>query len=187
MKEGKVHHTLKRLAQALEEESIPYAILGGMALNLFGFTRETVDVDILLTREGLERFKERLVGRGYAMAFEGASKSFRDAETKVKVETLITGEYPGDGKPKPVAFPDPESAHIKRDGYRVIPLEKLIELKLASGMTAPHRLRDLADVQDLISTLDLPLDLEKGLDESVRGEYRRLWEAVQQGPENPQG
>ncbi len=186
MKEGKVHHTLKRLARALDEEAIPYAIIGGMALNLFGFTRETVDVDILLTREGLERFKERLIGRGYIPAFEGAAKSFRDAETQVKVETLITGEYPGDGKPKPVSFPDPQATHIERDGYRVIPLETLIELKLASGMTAPHRLRDLADVQDLISTLDLPLALGNELDESVRGEYRKLWESVQGGRENLQ-
>lgn len=72
-------------------------------------------------------------------------------------------------------------SYFLKDGYRVIPLETLIELKLASGMTAPHRLRGLADVQDLISALDLPLELEVRLDESVRGEYRRLWESVQGG------
>jgi hypothetical protein len=72
---------------------------------------------------------------------------------------------------------------MERDGYRVIILEKLIELKLASGMTAPHRLRDLADVQDLIATLGLPLELEEQLDNSVRNEYRRLWETVQQAQE----
>ena len=171
--DSKVHQTLKRLSIALKENSIPYAICGDMALNLYGFTCE-----------GLEQFKERLVGRGYALAFTGASKSFRDSETQVKVETLITGEYPGDGKPKPVSIPDPQANHIERDGYHVIPLETLIELKLASGMTAPHRLRDLADVQDLISVLGLPLELEKELDESVRGEYRRLWESVQQGRED---
>ena len=137
MKAGKVHETLKRLAMSLEEESIPYAIAGGMALNLFGFTRETVAVDILLTAQGLERFKERLVGKWYVMAFAGASTSFRDAQTQVKAETLITGEYPGDGKPKPVAFPDPTTSGVERDSYRVIALEKLIELKLVSGMTAP--------------------------------------------------
>ena len=183
MKEGKVHHTLKRLAQALEAESIPYAIVGGMALNLLGYTRETVAVDILLTPQGLERFRERLVGRGYIPAFSGATKSFLDAQTRVKVEALITGEYPGDGSPKPVAFPAPESVSVERDGYRVITLEKLIELKLASGMTAPHRLRDLADVQDLISTLEWPLELEEQLDNSVRHEYRRLWGTVQQARE----
>ena len=183
MKTGKVHLTLKRLAQALEAESIPYAIVGGMALNLLGYTRETVDVDILLTPQGLERFRERLVGRGYVPAFSGATKSFMDAQTRVKVEALITGEYPGDGKSKPVAFPAPESVSVERDGYRVIALEKLIELKLASGLTAPHRLRDLADVQDLISMLELPLELGEQLDDSVRNEYRRLWETVQQARE----
>ncbi len=181
MREGKVHQTLKRLAEALSEESIPYAIVGGMALNLLGYTRETVDVDILLTPQGLERFRERLVGKGYVPAFAGALKSFRDVQTQVKVKVLTTGEYPGDGKPKPVVFPDPAAASIEQDSYSVIALEKLIELKLASGMTAPHRLRDLADVQDLISALDLPKALGEKLDESVRGEYQQLWEAVQQG------
>ena len=183
MREGKVHQTLKRLAQMLEAESIDYAIVGGMALNLLGYTRETVDVDILLTPQGLERFHERLVGKGYLPAFTGARKSFLDAQTRVKIETLITGEYPGDGKPKAVAFPEPESVSVERDGYRVISLEKLIELKLASGITAPHRLRDLADVQDLISILDLPLELGEQLNESVRGEYQRLWATVQQARE----
>src|SRR3990172_8354260 len=179
MKEGKIHQTLKRLAEALSEEAIPYAIVGGMALNLLGVTRETMDVDILLTPEGLERFRERLVGRGYVPAFAGALKSFRDAQTQVKVETLTTGEYPGDGKPKPVVFPDPAVASIERDGYRVIALEKLIELKLASGLSASHRLRDLADVQAVVMTLKLPLELEEKLDASVRVEYRRLWEGAQ--------
>lgn len=76
MREGKVHHTLKRLVQALEAEAIPYAIVDGMALNLLGYTRETVDVDILLTPQGLERFQERLVGKGYLPAFSGAKKVF---------------------------------------------------------------------------------------------------------------
>jgi hypothetical protein len=31
-----------------------------------------------------------------------------------------------------------------------VTLEKLIELKLASGLSAPDRLKDLADVQELI-------------------------------------
>ncbi len=70
---------------------------------------------------------------------------------------------------------------VDRDGYPVLNLEKLIELKLASGPTAPHRLRDLADVQDLIAALDLPLDLAKTLDANVRAEYERLWRTVHPG------
>lgn len=185
MHEGKVYSTLKRLAQDLAEEEIDYAIIGGMAHNLWGYTRETVDVVILLNQAGLNKFRERLVGRGYALAFTGATKVFRDAQTQVKVEVLTTGEYPGDGKPKSVSFPDPVQAYVERDGYHLIRLEKLIELKLASGLTAPHRMKDLVDVQELIAALDLPLDFSEKLDASVRIEYARLWELAHYPDDGP--
>lgn len=66
----------------------------------------------------------------------------------------------------------------------MITLEHLIELKLASGLSAPHRLREVADVQDLIMALVLPLVLEEKLDQSVRAEYRRLWEIAQKAREH---
>ena len=56
--------------------------------------------------------------------------------------------------------------------------KKLIELKLASGLSAAHRMRDLADVQDLIVALNLPLKLMDKLDKSVRSDYKRIWEAA---------
>ena len=71
----------------------------------------------------------------------------------------------------------PETIEI--DGYRAIMLPKLIELKLASGLTAPGRMRDLSDVQDLIVALNLPLMLADSLDRSVRDEYLRIWNAAQ--------
>jgi hypothetical protein len=92
-----------------------------MAMNLLGYTRQTVDLDILLTPEGLQRFRERLVGRAYAPAFEGAKKTFRDVETGVRIEVLTSGDYPEDGQPKPVTFPDPALAAVERGGYRVCP------------------------------------------------------------------
>ena len=42
-----------------------------------------------------------------------------------------------------------------------------------------HRLRDLADVQDLIAALRLPLELAEQLDPSVREKYREFWYAIQ--------
>jgi len=50
-------------------------------------------------------------------------------------------------------------------------LEKLIALKLALGMTAPQRLRDLADVQDVIAALALPENFNARLDVSVRTSF----------------
>jgi len=180
---GEVYDALRRFVQWLDEEGIPYALIGGMALITHGYRRYTEDVDILLTAQGLAAFREKRVGRGYVPAFSGAQRSFRDTANNVRIEIITTGEYPGDGKPKPVTFPDPVQASIERDGIRVIRLERLIELKLASGLSAAHRLRDLADVQDLIAALDLPLDLADRLDASVRGEYRRLWEAARPADE----
>lgn len=180
MKQDATHSTLERLAARLDEEGIPWLLVGGMALGLHGYERMTRDVDILLTPDGLAAFEARCVGRGYVVKFPGARRAFLDAQTRVPVEILCTGEFPGDGKPKPVAFPDPADAGTIVDGIHVITLEKLIDLKLASGLTAPHRLRDLADVQDLILSLGLPRDLEMQLDASVRSEYVRLWEGAQQ-------
>ncbi len=176
---GVVFETLRRLGQRLEEEGIPYTLIGGMALILHGYERFTKDVDIVLTKESLALFREKCVDRGYLPAFTGAQKTFRDTISNVRIEVITTGEYPGDGKPKPVAFPDPAQVSIEREGIRIIQLEKLIELKLASGLSAPHRLRDLADVQDLIMNLNLPIELADRLDASVRDEYRRLWQTGQ--------
>jgi hypothetical protein len=174
-----VYQTLLNLARRLDEEDIPYAVIGGMALGRHGLARMTEDVDVLMTAEGLAAFQARCVGKGYTSAFAGARKTFRDAETQVRIEIITTGEYPGDGKLKPVVFPNPTEASVEVEGVRVVTLEKLIELKLASGMSAPHRLRDLADVQDLIGALGLPAEFAERLDESVRDEYHRLWQTAQ--------
>jgi hypothetical protein len=179
MKRDIVNETLERITGRLETAGIPYAIIGGMALPAHGVMRFTEDVDVLTTREGLEAIHAQLVGRGYVLAFPGARKALRDTTTGVKVEFITTGEYPGDGKPKPVVFPDPREASVELEGYRVIALSKLIELKLASGLNAVHRLRDLADVQDLIRALKLPRELGEQLDPSVRGEFWRMWDAAQ--------
>src|SRR4029434_3998599 len=94
-----VHKTLKRIARKLDEVGIPYAIAGGMALFAHGYRRFTEDVDILITREGSEKAHAALEGLGYVPPFKG-SKNLRDAELGVRIEFLIAGDYPGDGKPK---------------------------------------------------------------------------------------
>jgi len=171
---GDVRKTLRRLSERLAAESIPYAVLGGMALGEHGYVRMTDDVDIILTPAGLDRFVKTCVGRGYVPAFPGANRAFRDTETGVRVEILVSGEYPGDGKPKPVSFPEPDESSIDVAGIRVLDLPRLVELKLASGMSAPDRLRDLADVQELIRSVSLDDSFAERLDASVRAKFLEL-------------
>ena len=177
--EGDIYATLRRLVDELDENGLDYALIGGLALVAHGYRRFTEVIDILMTLEALQVFRERLLGRGYLPAFSGAMKDFCDTQTGVRIKVIATGEYPGDGKPKPVAFPAPAEVRLQREGVWLITLDKLIELKLASGLSAPHRLKDLADVQELIARLKLPLELAENLDASVRDEYRRLWQNAQ--------
>lgn len=85
----------------LDTADIPYALSGAMALNHHGYRRVTVNVDLLLTRDGLDRLKHEALDRGYVEKFPG-SKGLRDTEHNVVIDVLLAGDYPGDGKPKPV-------------------------------------------------------------------------------------
>ena len=184
MRKGDVFDTVRRLASRLRDENIDYVVIGGLAVSELGYARATVDVDVLLRPEGLEAFRERCLGRGYLPAFPGATKAFKDTRTGILVEVVTTGEFPGDGKRKAIAFPDPAAADLGIDGedFRYLRLEPLLELKLASGTSAPHRLRGLSDVQDLIVALELPRELGDKLDPSVREAYVRLWDDSRPAP-----
>lgn len=177
-----VQETLRRIALRLDEIGVPYAVSGGMALFRHGYRRFTEDVDVLVTRDGLARIHEALTGLGYVPVVAG-SKNLRDAQTGVRIDFLITGGFPGDGKPKPVAFPDPaqstpEGLVVVFDGVRYLGLPALIDLKLASGMTSPARLRDLSDVLELIKSLQLPATYADKLSTFVRAKFLELHAAA---------
>jgi hypothetical protein len=178
MGKSRVHEALAALAARLDVLEIPYAILGALALNAYGYLRATVDVDVLVTREGLERFRAAVLGRGYVEKFPG-SRGLRDTARKVDIDVVLAGDYPGDGLEKPVRFPDPAAVAVKGETFALVPLETLIELKIASGMTAPHRLRDLADVIELIRVNSLPANYRERLHPYVRDRFTELWRAAQ--------
>jgi hypothetical protein len=171
---GGVQDALRRIAKHLGELGIAYAVAGGMALLKHGYRRFTEDVDILVTRDGLKAIHHNLDGRGYLPPFIG-SKNLRDTELGVKIEFLLTGDYPGDGKPKPLAFPDPSAVCTVDEGIKFVKLPTLVELKIASGMTNPERHKDLVDVEELIKVIGLPSEFSEQLNPFVREKYIELW------------
>ena len=174
-----IHLAMQRLTTALSELRISFAIAGAMAGNAHGHQRTTADVDILIHREDLKRFKERYLGLGWVDKFEG-SKNFQDAVANVNIDALIVGEYPGDGLPKPIAFPPPEAvAEYGDDGIPYVSLKTLLELKLACGMTVSHRPRDFDDVIQLIRINKLPLEYVDQLNPYVASSFAKLWHAAQ--------
>jgi hypothetical protein len=178
MGDSPLHRAAAALASHLDDLGIDHAIAGALCLGVHGVVRATEDVDVLVSREGLARFKQEWLGRGYVDLRPGG-KAIRDTVHGVKIDFLLVGDYPGDGKPKPVSFPDPSAASVPSGSFRVLSLPRLVELKLASGMTAPHRLQDLADVLRLIESAQLPRELADELDPYVRSKYDELWRAAQ--------
>jgi hypothetical protein len=178
MREADVYRALEKITRILDAEGIAYALIGALALNEHGYRRTTVDVDLLLTAQGLATFKAAHLGRGYLEKFPG-SRGVRDTEAGVDVDVVLTGDYPGDGRPKSVVFPDPAIAAVRHGQIALLPLTTLVELKLASGISAPHRLRDLADVIELIRIAGLGRELGMQLDSFVRAKYDELWQAAQ--------
>jgi Uncharacterised nucleotidyltransferase len=178
MGEGTLNETLRRIVNDFDNRGIEYSLIGAVALNQHGYHRFTEDIDLLVSKEGLEKFQTELIGLGYRPAFEGATKKFRTTQENVTVEMIVAGEFPGDGKPKPVVFPNPQDHQIEIDGVKTLTLEKLIELKLASGMTAPHRLKDLADVQELMKIKNLGAEFANKLNPFVREKFLELQKSV---------
>ncbi len=169
-----VHISLHRICKRLNDLSVPYAVAGGMALFQHGFRRFTEDVDILVSKQDLKRIHESLSGKGYLPPF-ARSKNLRDTETGVRIEFLQSGDYPGDGKAKPVSFPAPQDVSELKDGIQFLNLQTIIELKLASGMTGADRMKDLADVQELIKLLTLPSEFSLQLNPFVQPKFQELW------------
>lgn len=161
-KRGRIYDTLDNVTRRLDDEGIEYALVGALALVAHGYERFTIDVDLLTTPRGRDAAFERLVGHGYSVV---ARNRLLDIRTEVNIDFVVANELP---------------EMVKRDGYNVIALPKLVELKIVCGRK-PGWLKHLGDVQELIKVVKPPRDLGEQLDPSVRDEYYRLWDTAQNG------
>lgn len=178
MGESEAQLALDRLTAILEAEGLPYAIIGAFALNAYGHRRVTVDVDLVMRDEHLQAFKSRHIGNGYEERVPGTGK-LSDTVHGVNIDVLSTGRFPGDDKPKPIAFPDPAEEALRGERFALLPMPRYIELKLASGMVAPHRGKDLVDVQELIRSARLSSGVADQLHPWVRDKFMELWRLAQ--------
>lgn len=160
-----VHVTMRRVVKQLEKAKIPYAIVGGMAVNAQGYRRTTNDVDFLLTKEGLAEFRKRFVPKHYD-PHPTLPRRFSDRKNAVMIDFLLAGLYPGNGRPGPIVFPDPAIASETIEAMQVLDLATLIQLKLAA-----RRHQDFADVVNLIRFNKLDESFAERLHSSVRRDY----------------
>jgi hypothetical protein len=177
---------LVELAKSCDREGIAFAVVGALALQRHGYVRFTEDIDIVTTREGLDRVHAALIGRGFMARGVGLRKKLRDTIHKVNIDIITAGEHAG-AADSPLAYPPPDDAaygHVDR-GVRYATLEALIAFKLTSGIWG-KRPKDFVDVTELIKANTLDEGWADTLIPELRAKFRELVAASREELELPE-
>jgi hypothetical protein len=166
---GSAHDAVAVLA----EHNIPHLIVGGLAVQEHGYPRVTIDVDIVVpdVLEAVEFLTASLTGPFYRVT--GVHDRVEDRRNGVLIDLLPAGKVLRHGCKVP--FPQPAKV---ADEFQIVPLAELISLKLDSWNSSPNRrLKDKADVNELILRRKLPRDL--AVNPAVLALYLETWDALQ--------
>lgn len=169
-----------RTAQAavakLADYDIPHLIVGGVAVQEHGYPRLTIDVDIVVpdVLEAVEFLTADLTGPFKRV--QGCADRVEDRRNGVNVDLLPAGRVLKRGCRVP--FPQPTKSS---EALQIVSVEDLISLKLDSWAASPtRRLRDKADVTELILRRKLPRDL--AVAPAMLAAYQETWDALQAEP-----
>ncbi len=172
----KVKQRLERAARLLDGAGIPYAVIGGNAVQVWvaqvdeAAVRNTQDVDILLNRADLPGATRALSTGGFLFAevagvpmfLDGPDASPRDAVHIIYAQEKV---MPGDFEPAPSVD---DCQRIK--DFRILALPALVRTKLTS-----FRLKDRVHLLDMISLGMIDATWLDGLSPDLR---RRLQELL---------
>jgi hypothetical protein len=165
--------TARAAAATLAEHEIPHLVVGGLAVQEHGYPRVTIDVDIVVpdVLEAVEFLTASLTGPFYRVP--GVDGRVEDRRNGVMIDLLPAGKVLQRGCKVP--FPQPGKI---AEQIQIVTLEELISLKLDSWAGSPaRRLKDKADVNELILRRKLPRDL--AVNPAVRVHYLETWDALQ--------
>jgi hypothetical protein len=158
--------------EVLQQAGWAHALLGGVAVCLHGYQRNTVDVDLLVRKDEAEQARAALEAAGWRWIDE---RTELQSTGGVALQFLLAGEK--FGPDSEVRLPDPgdDAAVTHLEGLRVLNLARLIESKLACGQGNLRRThKDFADVVELIAAHDLSRSFARHLHKSLRDAFREL-------------
>jgi hypothetical protein len=164
--------TVRSAVEILSRFEIPHLIAGGLAVQEHGYFRVTTDADIIVPDPG--EAVDVLTGGldGHFEKVQRLEDTVRDRRNQVLINFLPAGAVLR--KACKVPFPVPSTA---TDAPAFVTLEQLISLKLDSWAASPtSRLKDKADVVELIKALKLPRNLPVA--DSVRSLYEETWDGL---------
>jgi hypothetical protein len=158
--------------ELLQQAGLAHAIVGGVAVCLHGYQRNTVDVDLLVRKEQAAAARSALQTAGWRWI---AERTELQSPAGVVLQFLLSGDKAGPDSE--VRLPDPgdERAVTQLEGLPVLSLARLIETKLACGQGNLRRThKDFADVVELIAVNKLGRDFARHLHKSLRQSFREL-------------
>lgn len=148
----KVKDRLRRVTRALNSANIPYAVIGGNAVQHWvaqvdeSVVRNTRDVDIILNETDLDRAIPALEAEGFIYRRSAGVTMFLDgpdAKARDAVHVVFAGQKVREGYPHPVPGID---KYEWMEDARTLPFEQLIMMKLTS-----YRRKDQVHLLDMIS------------------------------------
>lgn len=164
--------TARAVHEALSAAGLPHAALGGVAVALHGYRRNTVDVDLLIRSGDADAVRQSLEATGCQWIPEQAE--FR-SPAGVAVQFLYAGAKAGRDAEAKLPDPSDPATVTEREGLPVLTLARLIECKLACGQGDLRRThKDFADVVELIAVNKLDGSFARHLHKSLREAYREL-------------
>ncbi len=164
--------TAVRCHDVLAAAGIPHAIVGGVAVCLHGYRRNTVDLDLVVRKSDTPAIRKSLADAGFVWNSKEAEFT---SPQGIPVQFLLTGDRAGKGSE--VSLPDPsESRSVTSvEGLSVLTLARLIETKIACAEGNVRRAyKDLADVVELIAVNRLNGSFARYLHKSLRPTFREL-------------
>jgi hypothetical protein len=81
--------SIEVIVRALEDASVRYLIVGGLAVNAHGYSRMTRDIDLVIQLEpaNTQRGLEALLGAGYSLMIPEKPEAFADPAVREKWRT----------------------------------------------------------------------------------------------------
>jgi len=141
-----IQDTLSLAAEALRNEHIDFALIGGFALAAHGVVRATQDIDLLVDGGKKEATKQSLIRAGFKLAFENAEVMHFSGPGQL--DTLLANRTATLDMLK-------RAKRINDFPVPVVSAEDLIGLKIQAYKNEPRReFQDKADIQSLLGTVD---------------------------------
>lgn len=162
----------ERVNDLLRRCQIDYAVVGGVAVCLHGYRRNTVDLDLLISPDRAADFRAALEADGFR--WDANAKEMR-SPSDIAVQVVLAGE--SEGPRQPAKFPDPSDKTQLTESERlpVLSLAALIQSKIACGLGNLRRThKDFADVVELILVHQLDGSFARNLHKSVQKDFRAL-------------